>query len=393
MLITTYCESLEQLEVIKNSNVTEILLGSIELSRYGKLKLNNQSAIAKAAKNLGIKTILDFDILINQQDFEHVIQKFSELDLADFDSIRIQDPGVLNYLLENTDKPIQFITESRNHNLLALQSWLNFANGRIERLVLSIELPKEKIKEYSEKLNVEVELLGLGRILLFYTPRNLLAPLAIGKTLEGRTQAEQSKEFIEATGASQESPHKGFPIIENRHGTFMFHIKDFCLLEHLEELADYGLSYFRVDLRFGKPIDLLQKIEELKQNFSLAESRVLKSEYPTDTMKGFYSVNKSDVLFKKLKNSRIQRKDESYIGEVIEAKKDKYTAILLKGSQAKIQIGDSLKVINPEGREVEVIVNDLSDTDRNKVESVTSGNLALIKFHGRAWVRSQVYNS
>ena len=28
-------------------------------------------------------------------------------------------------------------------------------------------------------------------------------------------------------------------------------------------------------------------------------------------IKGFYKVNKSDVLFKKLKNSRIQRKDEN----------------------------------------------------------------------------------
>jgi len=36
---------------------------------------------------------------------------------------------------------------------------------------------------------------------------------------------------LEAYGTSEESPHSGFPIVENRHGTFMFNVKDLSLLE------------------------------------------------------------------------------------------------------------------------------------------------------------------
>ena len=53
---------------------------------------------------------------------------------------------------------------------------------------------------------------------------------------EKRAKSMTSGEFLEATGESEESPHKGFPLIENSHGTFMFHIKRLFLLEHLEHL-------------------------------------------------------------------------------------------------------------------------------------------------------------
>ncbi len=59
-----------------------------------------------------------------------------------------------------------------------------------------------------------------------------------------------------------------------------------------------------------------------------------KATYPHDTIKGFYKVNKSDALFKKLKNGRIQRKDDDYVGEVLEIKKGSHQVLRLKGRRA-----------------------------------------------------------
>jgi GH24 family phage-related lysozyme (muramidase) len=45
---------------------------------------------------------------------------------------------------------------------------------QLQRIVLSIQLPAETIAAYVRALPVECEILGLGKILLFYSERNLL---------------------------------------------------------------------------------------------------------------------------------------------------------------------------------------------------------------------------
>src|SRR5690606_4190698 len=150
------------------------------------------------------------------------------------------------------------IAENGNHNLRALEGWIELASGRMERIVLSIELSKTVISEYVTKLKVPCELLGFGRILLFYTPRPLLSALV--------PQKVSQNEELAALGESEESPHKGFPIVENQHGTFMFHIKEFCLVEFAHELKEMGLSYFRIDQRWETP-PKLQTLMSLVQSF------------------------------------------------------------------------------------------------------------------------------
>src|SRR5690606_28287579 len=149
-------------------------------------------------------------------------KKLPEL-LDTFDALRVQDPGALEWSLKNTNKPLQFIAETGNHNFEALKGWVEYCGDRLERIALSIELSRPVLEEFVKKLKVPCELLVFGRILLFYSPRSLLSPLSPEKIAVN--------EELAALGESEESPHKGFPIVENRHGTFMFHIKEFCLLE------------------------------------------------------------------------------------------------------------------------------------------------------------------
>ena len=90
-------------------------------------------------------------------------------ELDHFDAIRVQDPGALEYLLEKTNIKIQLVLENGNHNLLGIQTWVDYVVDRLDRVVLSIELPKDKLREYVQKLNVDIEFYILGQILIFYT--------------------------------------------------------------------------------------------------------------------------------------------------------------------------------------------------------------------------------
>lgn len=379
MKYTTYAGSKFDLDIIKDAGLNEVIIAPKELNRLSKNSQSEFLELLTRARELGLRVILEWDILINEVDFEKCCEVFNTIATKAYDVIRVQDAGVLEYVLENSKKPIQLILENGNHNLAGIQKWVSYVGKRLDRIILSIELSKDLIQSYREELECDIEILVLGRVLLFYSPRKLLSPLKGG-------DQEGLQEFIEAVGESEESPHKGFPIIENTHGSFMFHIKDLFLLDRIEEVEKIGIDFARVDLRFND-IGFLTKIMKAESGVALSE---LKEEYGVEVIRGYFQTNKSDVLFKKLKNSRLQRQDQNYLGEILEARKSEFMAIHLKGEQG-ISIGQELKFITPEGKEHFCKVHTLKDLELNDMEQVSVGKLALINYMSGVWVKSQVY--
>jgi U32 family peptidase len=380
MKVTSYVHSLHDLNIFKDSGLSEAIIGHRNFSRFGKLSSEEFLILSRRARELGMRVIFEWDILMTENTFTQVIKELPPL-LAEVDALRVQDPGALEWSFKNTDKPLQFIAENGNHNLPALEGWIDHVQGRMERIVLSIELPKASLAEYLNKLTVPCELLGLGRILLFYTPRSLLSPL-------GGERLAQNEE-IQALGESEESPHKGFPVVENRHGTFMFHIKEFCLLEFARELKEMGLAFLRLDLRWDS-MSRLTEIKKIIDNFDGLLFENFKHDYPQDLMRGFYLVNKTDVLFPKLKNHRLQKREGNYIGEILEVEKGSHMAIFIKNPKG-LKKGDVLKIVHPKGTEFEVPVYTLRDVALEEVEHVPAQKIALVQYLGGVWVKSHVF--
>jgi U32 family peptidase len=378
--LTSYARSLHELNILKDQGFEEVILEPKSLSRFGKLSDDDVESFSKRARELNLRVLLEWDILMTEDVFTAklpVIQKLSKF----ADALRVQDPGALNWAIDHTDLPVQFIAENGNHNLKALSGWVELAQGKLERIILSIELSRSAIEEYVTKLNVPCELLGFGRILLFYTPRPLLSALVPEKVAQN--------EEIAALGESEESPHKGFPIVENQHGTFMFHIKEFCLVDYAKELNDLGLSYFRIDQRWENPSRIVE-VATLAKNFTQEAFDSLKENYSQDLMRGFYLVNKTDVLFPKLKNSRLQGRDANYIGEVLEAEKSSHLAIMIKNPKG-LSVSDQLKILHPKGEIFEAKIYSLRNLALEEVTHIPQGEVALIQFVGGVWVKSQVF--
>lgn len=369
MKYVSFASSIHDLGLLKEQNHDEVILSHRDFSRLGKLDDEGFISLSREAKKLGMRVVFEWDILMTENVFTLLASKIKTFDLH-YDVLRVQDPGALEWSLHNTNKPLQFVAENANRNLEALRGWCDYIGSRLDRLVLSIELSKNTLSEFLTKLEVPCELLGLGRIPLFYTPRNLLS------ALNEEEKLSYNQELF-ALGESEESPHKGFPIIENKHGTFMFHIKEFCLLEFREELKNMGLSHMRIDLRS----EGLQFIKDLDN---------LKEVYPQDLMKGFFLVNKTDVLFPKLKNSRLQKREGNYLGEIIEVDKSNHLALLVKHPQG-IRPGMDIKIIHPKGEEFFVKIHWLKNSSLNEVDHIEQNQLALIPYVGGVWVKSHLF--
>lgn len=381
----SYLEHLEQLPLFEQMGVKELLLGHRQLSRLGELQTENMIFLMKECRKRKIEPILEWDILMTQQVLTQAEKVLSLLPMDEFRFIRVQDPGALQLVMDKYPHlKIQLNLESGNHNLVGIQEWCSYVGDRLERVVLSLEIPIDRLKSYLPELTVPVEILVLGKNLLFYTPRSLLSPLKPGSG---------GQEKVVARAKSEEGPHKKFFLVENQHGTFMFHPKELFLLESLAELQEIGLSHCRLDFRFGKTLEFQKEILQwvTSANFSLASLQALKEQYPGEVFRGLFKVNKSDVLFPKLKNQHLQRQDSCFLGEILEVEKGKYAAILLKNKNRSLIVPSEIEIRNPKGELIQMQLKEMKDSKWQSLSQGENGQVVFINYAKGMSAQSAVY--
>ncbi len=395
MKFITYAETAEQLKKlsslvdagkIANSDL-EVIVGTRSLSRYSELSLEGLLDLVTLNQTLKLPLVLEWDVLQQENLFLKNKEVIARLPLHEFKAIRVQDPGALNTIVENYPwLKVQLILENGNHNFQGLSRWSSFLGTQLERLVLSNELSREHLSRYASELSSGLEVLAFGRILLFYSPRLLLSPLK-----KEELQKSLAEKNIEAFGTSEESPHAGFPLIENAHGTFMFNVKDLYLLDHLEELKSLNISAVRFDLRFDESFKHLETMMDLYAGRIPHEEVNIKGDHPRPMIKGFYNINKTDVLFTKLKNKRIQRQDDNYIGEIVDVERDQQMALVIKSKHLALNLGAEIQLVTPEGKIKTLSVKTMIDTGRREKENAKTNEIVLLPFMSGIVAKTQVY--
>lgn len=382
------CEVCEKFSFDKN--LIDIIVSFYEINRFSELNIQDLNKIVGLNQKNKMNLILEWDLLSQESLFLNKTKLVSQIPLHEFKAIRVQDPGAFQYILENYPwLKIHLILENGNHNYIGLKKWCEFGKAQLERLVLSNELSKEHLTQYSKDLGANCEVLAFGRILLFYSPRKLLSPLE--KNIINENLISKN---IEAFGTSEESPHSGFPLIENEHGTFMFNVKDLFLVDHTNELQELGVNAIRYDLRFDHTFELLEKFMLNHFNhkkLNKVEIDQLKQSHARPFIKGFYNINKTDILFPKLKNSRIQRQDQNYLGEVVDVERDQQIALVIKSHEHVLKNGSVISFVTPEGKKKVSEIKLLKNTLGNIVDSAKINDIVCVPYMSGVVPKTQVY--
>jgi putative protease len=376
MQFNTFVSSISDLERCVNApNLLEVLLEPTLLARQGKLTENQVQTLATEALNRGLRPVLVWDILMPERVMNDVCERLKSWDFSQFAAIRVADPGVAYWLkIHFPQMPLQLIAETGNHNIESLLGWCEIFNETLERLILSIELPEEKLIEYCQKLPVACELLGVGQILLFYSPRSLLAePLG-----------EES--YLEATAAFEDAPNRHFPTLETIHGTFMFLDKDQFILDKLEGLRKARLHTVRLDLRhLGKNGDVAVEIDRICQQ-TLADPVSLRLNWFRETRAPFFKANRTTALFPRMKSKVADYRNQSCLAEVLSGESGKYVVFQTLRSFDVSQIQG---MIMPTGEEIRIpsgIV--FRNINGESLESFTSDQIIITN-----WIKKAVPGS
>lgn len=328
---TTYISSLEDIKACQNAGLEEVLIGPEQLCRQSRLTPEEVGELARNAHNSGLSPVLVWDILMTEENFEQAVKHFHEcIHHYSFSIFRVQDTGALHYLMTSTTGKIQLNVETGNANLIALQRWEQFIGSRLDRLILSLQIPEDRIIRYCKELRTPCELLGAGPILLFYTPRQLLTSKLHQSKLHQSEIEEQDIEtngWLYAISHSQESHHREFPTLQNSHGTFMYLHKDQFILDRLDRLDAAGLAIVRIDMRHicERPHSA-SNLESLISAYHAGEISA-DCHWPNPAFAPFHRTNQTTKQFTKLKPQILQNRDETCVARVLASHKPNYMVL------------------------------------------------------------------
>ncbi|MCB9644206.1 MAG: U32 family peptidase [Myxococcales bacterium] len=374
-----YAANLEELEqCARAEGVREVLLEPALLACQGSLTPAETFSLAREAKARGLRPVLVWDILMPQRVMDALAPKLEAWDWGCFEAVRVCDIGAAQWLrVHHPAMPIQLSVETGNHNEDALRTWCEIFAPALERLILSIELPEERLIAYCRELPVPCEMLGVGRILLFYSPRSLLASHLLHEPLEsaetsdaiaahssekgsGQPDADAADPLrqrredidaqrIEAVSASELSAYRPLPVLETAHGTFLFLDKDQFILDRLEGLRDAGLASVRLDIRHlrgsNEPFAQLDQLVAQMDK----DADALRKAWPRPTRAPFFRSNKTTAQFSRMKSSHHAHRDEHTLAEVIGLEKRRYVVLCATQSFSTSMIHS---MILPSGEEI-----------------------------------------
>ena len=326
----------------------------------------------KYAHERNVKVYITVNILAHNEDFVGLIDYLKFLDKEGADGVIVSDIGIASLVKDNTNLELHVSTNANITNIHSAKMWVKLG---AKRLVLARELSLQEIKEIKNEVgeNIDLECFGHGAMCISYSGRCLLSNYLTGRD-SNKGECAQPCRWQYALGVKNDIEETNyFPILEDGKGTYILNSKDICMIEHIKELAQAGVTSLKVEGRmktnyyvatvinaYRRAIDEYYK--NLKPSFNYLEE--VKKTSNRDFTTGFYFENNS----KENLNTSKQSETHKYIAVVLESLDNGY---ILVEHRNKFLLGDELEILSSgENFNKKFIVEDIIDCENNHLKEV-----------------------
>ncbi len=369
------------LEVLKTAvlyGANAVYLGGEAFGLRAKAKNFSMEEIREGiafAHERGVRVYITANILAHNEDLEGVEAYFHELKAFPPDALIISDPGVFalaRRILPEMD--IHISTQANNTNYGTYQFWWNLG---AKRVVSARELTLEEIREIRRHIPEEMEIESFihGAMCISYSGRCLLSNYFVGRDANQGSCTHPCRWKYAVMEESR--PGEYMPVEENARGTFIFSSRDLCMIEHIPELMESEIDSFKIEGRmktalyvaavartYRKAIDDYLESEALYQkNLPWYKEEIGKCtcrEFST----GFYFGKPSENG--QIYQSSTYIKNYTYLGTVEAVDEQGRCRIEQKN---KFTVGETIEVMKPDGRNLEVKVKGIWDEEGKSQES------------------------
>lgn len=321
------------------------------------------------------KVYLTVNVFAHNRDIEGIREYFRTLREVPVDALIISDPGVFmmaKELLPNTE--IHISTQANNTNYETYRFWYRMG---AKRVVSARELSLEEIGEIRKHIpeDMEIESFIHGAMCISYSGRCLLSNYFTGRDANQGACTHPCR--WKYAVVEEKRPGEYLPVEEDNRGTYIFNSKDLCMIEYIPEMMEAGIDSFKIEGRmktalyvatvartYRKAIDDYKISPELyRSNMDYYREEISKCTYRQFTT-GFYFGKTTEES--QIYDSNTYIREYTYLGMVEQT--DTQGRIVLE-QRNKFAVGETIEAMLFDGRNQELVVQEIRDDEGNIMES------------------------
>ena len=328
---------------------------------------------AEFAHNLGKKIYCTVNVMPRNEGIEKLPEFLKSLEDAKVDAVLVSDLGVFRTVQKHTNLPIHISTQANTVNYEGCNMWHDLG---AERVVLARECSLNEIKEIRKYIpeELELEVFVHGAMCMSYSGRCLLSSYMTGRD-SNRGACAQSCRWKYSL-VEEKRPNQYFPIEEDQHGTYIMNSKDLCMIEHLPELLEAGISSLKIEGRnkseyyvaivvnaYRKAIDLYYEDPENYKLPKVLRDEMYKVSHREYNTGFFFSEPKNDAIIYHT-NDHVREYDVVAIVHEY----DENTQLALCKQRNKFVKGDKVEILSPDSVGESFIVEELYNEEGELID-------------------------
>ncbi|HIW83727.1 MAG TPA: U32 family peptidase [Candidatus Dorea gallistercoris] len=322
----------------------------------------------------GVRVHVTVNILAHNRDLPKAAGYLRELKDLEPDALIIADPAIFELAGEICPKIERHIsTQANNTNYGTYQFW--WKQGA-KRVVSARELSLSEIREIREKIPEEMEIESFihGAMCISYSGRCLLSNYFTGRDANQGACTHPCRwkyAVVEET-----RPGEYMPVYENERGTFLFNSKDLCMIKHIPEMIEAGIDSFKIEGRmktalyvatvartYRKAIDdYLESPKKYQANMGWYLDQIGSCTHREFTT-GFYFGKPGEES--QIYDASTYVKEYTYLGMI----GDEWDGLYQIQQKNKFSVGETIEIMKPDGRNVEVTVERIVNEEGKDQES------------------------
>ena len=311
------------------------------------------------------------NILAHEDDFEGLKEYLDLLTQAKVDAVIVSDVGLVSFIHQYAPTlNIHISTQANVLNSYAANYFINM--GGVTRIILARELSINEIKKIRQNIpsHIELECFVHGAMCISYSGRCLLSNYLTGRDSNRGACVQACRWEYTITEKSREGQQ--YEIQEDKRGTYILNSKDMNMLRHLKELADAGVTSFKIEGRMKSPyyvanvtnayrraVDKLETISD--QELDELDEELYKTSHRQNTTGFYFGATDKECL-----ESSMPVQTHEFMAMVIEDQKDGKVLVEMRN---RFELGDVLEVLsNTDTFNQKIKVEKMEDLDGKIVE-------------------------
>lgn len=263
-----------------NSGADAVYLGLDNFNarmRADNFTTDNIAEVVSYAHFYGVKVYVTINTILQNNEFNELILLVKRAVLANVDAFLVQDLGVAKVLKEHFDGIVLHAsTQMGVHNLYGAQVAEKMG---FKRVVLSRETKLEDIKEIARNTSLEIEYFVQGALCIAFSGNCYLSSIEQG-TSGNRGLCKQLCRLPYAAKTKAKSQR-----------AYMLSARDLCLANSVKQLADAGVTSFKIEGRLRRDGYVAEAVREYRaviDSIERGEQKVL-SQVEKDNLKIAFS--------------------------------------------------------------------------------------------------------